>query len=64
MTTRQIEEELRRLLGVRTDEQGRVRGILKNPNISVTVKEFRSQRVYVTGAVRTRASSSSRGTRP
>ncbi len=52
MTTRQIEEELRRLLGVRTDEQGRVRGFLKNPNISVTVKEFRSQRVYVTGAVR------------
>jgi polysaccharide export outer membrane protein len=52
MTTRQIEEELRRLLGVRTDEKGRVRGFLKNPNISVTVKEFRSQRVYVTGAVR------------
>jgi polysaccharide biosynthesis/export protein len=52
MTTRQIEEELRRLLGVRTDAQGRLRGFLKNPNISVTVKEFRSQRVYVTGAVR------------
>ncbi len=52
MTTRQIEEELRRLLGVRTDEQGRMRGFLNNPNISVTVKEFRSQRVYVTGAVR------------
>ena len=52
LTTRQIEEELRRLLGVRTDEQGRLRGFLKNPNISVTVKEFRSQRVYVTGAVR------------
>ncbi len=52
LTTRQIEEELRRLLGVRTDEQGRMRGFLKNPNISVTVKEFRSQRVYVTGAVR------------
>jgi polysaccharide biosynthesis/export protein len=53
MTTRQIEEELRRLFGVRTDEQGRLRGFLKNPNISVTVKDFRSQRVYVTGAVRT-----------
>jgi polysaccharide biosynthesis/export protein len=52
MTTRQIEEELRRLLGVRTDAQGRLRGYLKNPNISVTVKEFRSQRVYVTGAVK------------
>jgi polysaccharide biosynthesis/export protein len=52
MTTRQIEEELRRLLGVRTDAQGRLRGFLKNPNISVTVKVFRSQRVYVTGAVR------------
>ena len=52
LTTRQIEEELRRQLGVRTDEQGRLRGFLKNPNISVTVKEFRSQRVYVTGAVR------------
>lgn len=52
LTTRQIEEELRRLLGVRTDAQGRVRGYLKNPNISVTVKDFRSQRVYVTGAVR------------
>jgi polysaccharide export outer membrane protein len=53
LTTRQIEEELRRQLGVRTDEQGRLRGYLKNPNISVTVKDFRSQRVYVTGAVRT-----------
>jgi polysaccharide export outer membrane protein len=53
MTTRQIEDELRRLLGVRTDAQGRLRGFLKNPNISVTVKDFRSQRVYVTGAVRT-----------
>jgi polysaccharide export outer membrane protein len=52
LTTRQIEEELRRLFGVRTDEQGRLRGFLKNPNISVTVKDFRSQRVYVTGAVR------------
>jgi polysaccharide export outer membrane protein len=53
MTTRQIEEMLRRLLGVRTDERGVAHGYLNNPNINVTVKEYRSQRVYVTGAVRT-----------
>lgn len=53
MTTRQIEELLRKLLGVHPDERGVMHGYLNNPNISVTVKEFRSQRVYVTGAVRT-----------
>lgn len=53
MTTRQIEEMLRRLLGLRRDSQGRViGGYLTNPNINITVKDFRSQRVNVMGAVR------------
>jgi polysaccharide biosynthesis/export protein len=53
MTTRQIEEMLRRLLGLRRDAQGKVvGGYLTNPNINVSVKDFRSQRVNVMGAVR------------
>jgi polysaccharide biosynthesis/export protein len=53
MTTRQIEETLRRLLGPRRDDQGKiVGGYLTNPNINVSVKDFRSQRVNVMGAVR------------
>jgi polysaccharide biosynthesis/export protein len=53
MTTRQIEEMLRRLLGLRRDPQGKVTGgYLTNPNINVAVKDFRSQRVNVMGAVR------------
>jgi len=53
LTTRQIEEDLRRRLGLKRDAQGRVvGGYLNSPNISVVVKEFRSQRVYVTGAVK------------
>jgi polysaccharide export outer membrane protein len=53
MTTRQIEEMLRRLLGLRRDAQGKVvGGYLTNPNINVNVKDFRSQRVNVMGAVR------------
>jgi polysaccharide export outer membrane protein len=53
MTTRQIEETLRRLLGLRRDAQGKVvGGYLTNPNINVSVKDFRSQRVNVMGAVR------------
>ena len=54
MTTRQIEEMLRRLLGLRRDAQGNVvGGYLTNPNINMTVKDFRSQRVNIMGAVRT-----------
>jgi polysaccharide biosynthesis/export protein len=53
LTTRQIEEMLRRLLGLRRDAQGKVvGGYLTNPNINVSVKDFRSQRVNVMGAVR------------
>jgi polysaccharide export outer membrane protein len=53
MTTRQIEEMLRRLLGLRRDAQGKVvGGYLTNPNLNVSVKDFRSQRVNVMGAVR------------
>ena len=53
MTTRQIEEVLRRLLGLRRDAQGKVvGGYLTNPNLNVSVKDFRSQRVNVMGAVR------------
>lgn len=53
LTTRQIEEMLRRLLGLRRDPQGRViGGYLTSPNLSVSVKDFRSQRVNVMGAVR------------
>lgn len=53
MTTRQIEEMLRRALGLRRDSQGKViGGYLTNPNLNVAVKEFRSQRVNVMGAVR------------
>lgn len=53
MTPRQIEEMLRRLLGLRRDPQGKViGGYLTNPNISVAVKDFRSQRVNVMGSVR------------
>lgn len=42
-TTRQVEQELVRRLSPR---------YLRNPNVVVSVKEFRSQRVWVTGAVR------------
>jgi polysaccharide export outer membrane protein len=53
LTPRQIEDLLRQALGVRTDAQGVRRGYLVNPNINIAVKEFRSQRVSVNGAVRT-----------
>jgi polysaccharide export outer membrane protein len=53
LTARQIEDLLRQALGVRTDPQGVRRGYLVNPNINISVKEFRSQRVSVNGAVRT-----------
>ncbi len=53
MTTRQIEEMLRGLLGLRRDATGKVvGGYLINPNISVSVRDFRSQRVNVMGVVR------------
>ncbi len=52
-TIRQIEEDLRRRLGLRRDAQGKViGGYLNTPNLTVSVKEYRSQRVYVTGAVK------------
>jgi len=52
LTARQIEDLLRQALGVRADAQGVWRGYLVNPNINISVKEFRSQRVSVNGAVR------------
>lgn len=53
LTTRQIEEDLRRRLGLKRDAQGKViGGYLNSPNLTVTVKDYRSQRVYVTGAVK------------
>jgi polysaccharide export outer membrane protein len=52
LTPRQIEDKLRQALGVHTNAQGVRRGYLVNPNINVVVKEFRSQRVSVNGAVR------------
>jgi polysaccharide export outer membrane protein len=52
-TPRQIEEELRVRYGPKRDATGKViGGIFLNPNISVLVKEFRSQRVMVQGSVR------------
>lgn len=52
LTPRQVEQELKRRLEVRPDASGREQGILRNPAISVTVKEFKSQKVWVHGAVR------------
>lgn len=53
-TARQIEEDLRQRFGPRRDAAGKVvGGIFVNPNLSVSVKEFRSQRVMVQGSVRT-----------
>lgn len=53
MSLRQVEEDLRTKLGLRRDPQGRVvGGYLNTPNLSVVVKEYRSQRVTVTGAVK------------
>jgi polysaccharide export outer membrane protein len=53
-TARQIEEDLRTRYGPKHDAKGKlIGGIFLNPNISVLVKEFRSQRVVVQGSVRT-----------
>jgi len=52
-TARQIEEDLRARYGPKRDAGGKVvGGIFLNPNLSVLVKEFRSQRVMVQGSVR------------
>jgi len=52
-TARQIEEDLRTRYGPKHDAKGKlIGGIFLNPNISVLVKEFRSQRVVVQGSVR------------
>jgi polysaccharide biosynthesis/export protein len=52
-TARQIEEDLRVRYGPKRDATGKVvGGIFLNPNLSVVVKEFRSQRVMVQGSVR------------
>jgi len=44
LTAAQLEERIAELLGT---------GVIKNPQVSVFVKEYRSQPVYVLGAVRT-----------
>jgi polysaccharide export outer membrane protein len=52
-TARQIEEDLRVRYGPKRDASGKViGGIFLNPNLSIVVKEFRSQRVMVQGSVR------------
>ena len=52
-TARQIEEDLRTRYGPKRDAAGKVvGGIFLNPNLSIVVKEFRSQRVMVQGSVR------------
>lgn len=52
-TARQIEEDLRVRYGPKHDSTGKVvGGIFLNPNLSIVVKEFRSQRVMVQGSVR------------
>jgi polysaccharide export outer membrane protein len=52
-TARQIEEDLRARYGPKHDAAGKVvGGIFLHPNISVLVKDFRSQRVMVQGSVR------------
>lgn len=52
-TARQIEEDLRVRYGPKRDTTGKViGGIFLNPNLSIVVKEFRSQRVMVQGSVR------------
>jgi polysaccharide biosynthesis/export protein len=52
-TARQIEEDLRVRYGLKRDAAGKVvGGIFLNPNLSIVVKEFRSQRVMVQGSVR------------
>lgn len=62
LSTRQVEQELTRRLGTRVDSQGREVGYLRNPNISVTVKDYRSQVVWVQGAVRSPQSVRIKGT--
>jgi polysaccharide biosynthesis/export protein len=51
LTPRQVEQDLSRRLGTHVDTDGREQGYLKNPNIAVRVIEFRSQLVWVQGAV-------------
>src|SRR6185436_19233976 len=53
LSARQVEQELGRLLGTRVDKDGREQGYLRNPSITVKVTEFRSQLVWVQGAVHT-----------
>jgi len=53
LTQRQVEQELSRLFGTHVDKDGREQGYLRNPSIAVRVTEFRSQLVWVQGAVHT-----------
>jgi polysaccharide export outer membrane protein len=51
LTTRQVEQELIRLLGTRTGPDGKLTGYLRNPQITVSVRDYRTVRVWVMGQV-------------
>lgn len=51
LTTRQVAQELERLLGTRTGPDGRITGYLVKPQIVVGVREYRGIRVWVMGEV-------------
>jgi polysaccharide export outer membrane protein len=51
LSTRQVAQELEKLLGTRIGPDGRVVGFLVRPQITVAVREYRGIRVWVMGEV-------------
>jgi polysaccharide export outer membrane protein len=51
LTTRQVAQELEKLLGTRKGPDGRLVGFLVSPQITVGVRDYRSVRVWVMGEV-------------